>query len=435
MRSIFDVLIYTYFSVAFSLVYAAMSWEYIKIRRSTFCIVVFFTCYLNGAIFILAERYISVLQNSRTWNSNIFFILTLIVMGVAYWLCTDIKNSLFLYIYTQCTKFCVFIYTVSKHLIICINRSQPVFNNAEKIVAQGTIVMISAVLFVFFERRIIAGVIYEYRNAKIWLGLSVSPIICTVSIYLIYLISSQYSYALLFSLIGFYITSMFGDIMGIFMLRYSVEKERYKTKMESTDVLISYQREQYSRMAGLVDETRKLRHDMKHRINEIAALVEMGEYDELKEVIAHSATENPFTIVRTGNAVADAMIGHYINVAKTQRINVIKNIVIPKESKIEDADLSILFSSCLENAIELCKLIEDGERWIKIYSSVKGNYLLIFIENGIDENILTNIIQSEAAYNDVRKDSLIRVCEQYGGELQEERTEELFRVKMMLKYV
>lgn len=85
------------------------------------------------------------------------------------------------------------------------------------------------------------------------------------------------------------------------------------------------------------------------------------------------------------NQWADALICHYLKLAKQQDITVNMDLHLPEDIGIDPQDLCVILGNCLENAIEACvRLPEKQLRWIDIKTTISKGHLNIDIANSFD---------------------------------------------------
>lgn len=85
--------------------------------------------------------------------------------------------------------------------------------------------------------------------------------------------------------------------------------------------------------------------------------------------------------VKTGNAMADAILNSKISLAKAKGIPVRADAHIPVKLSISDLDLCVILGNLFDNAIEASQQLPEGERMIRIYMDMKGSQLYISFTN------------------------------------------------------
>lgn len=150
--------------------------------------------------------------------------------------------------------------------------------------------------------------------------------------------------------------------------------------------LIEYQTEQSERHLGEVrsihTEMQGYKHDFHHHLQTLKGQLEAGETDRALAYIEQLDRQlmDMDTLLKTGNVSLDAILSAKIALAKAQNIAVTVKAGVPDSLTITDVELSILVGNLLDNAIEAC-LTVTGERFIRIYISIKGKMLYFSMLN------------------------------------------------------
>lgn len=160
--------------------------------------------------------------------------------------------------------------------------------------------------------------------------------------------------------------------------------QEYEVKAGS-DLLLS----QVSTLTGhvstvlLVEEKIRIeRHDLRHRLQIIATLLEKNEIQAALDYVGASTHAlDEFKPVRwCSNPILDAIISSSFNRAKAEGIKIDANLDIPKDLPIDEAELSIVFANALENAINACVKLPEEERCIT-FRCISRPQLMIEISN------------------------------------------------------
>lgn len=132
---------------------------------------------------------------------------------------------------------------------------------------------------------------------------------------------------------------------------------RAEEKAKRSKMLIDMKSEQYNMITEKIEKTRKSRHDIHHHINVVYQLAKENKIEQLIEYLEEynkiDSTKEP--MVYCNNSTVDAILNHYILLAKDNGIEVHLNVALPEKLKIRDTDLCIVIGNLLENAIEASK--------------------------------------------------------------------------------
>lgn len=137
-----------------------------------------------------------------------------------------------------------------------------------------------------------------------------------------------------------------------------------KAELLSTQISALQSRMEVTRAA---DEAIRIeRHDLRHKLQAVAGMVEKGETEEaLAYIGASQAHLDELKPVRwCQNPVLDAIFSSYFDQADRQGIEVQATLAIPDELAVDAAELATVFANALENAIHACGSLPEGERKI-----------------------------------------------------------------------
>ena len=87
------------------------------------------------------------------------------------------------------------------------------------------------------------------------------------------------------------------------------------------------------------------------------------------------------TVIKTGNAMTDAILNSKINLARSKDIYVKADAHIPYELKIAELDLCVIIGNLFDNAIEASLELPKEQRLIRVYMDMKGTQLYISFTN------------------------------------------------------
>ena len=148
-----------------------------------------------------------------------------------------------------------------------------------------------------------------------------------------------------------------------------------------------YQRElidtHYQEVENMYKKMRGWRHDYRNHIQTMKVLTEKGDLEAIKEYLnkldEDLATVD--TVVKTGNAMADAILNSKISLAKSKGINVKVDAHVPVKLKMSELDLCVILGNLFDNAIEASLPLPEEERLIRVYMVMKNTQLYISFTN------------------------------------------------------
>jgi hypothetical protein len=77
--------------------------------------------------------------------------------------------------------------------------------------------------------------------------------------------------------------------------------------------------------------------------------------DKYGKYLLNSLREFDAPLILCENPAVNALLQHYVSLAKAKNIMVSVNLQVPQKISISDVDLCIIFGNCLENVLEACQ--------------------------------------------------------------------------------
>ena len=151
--------------------------------------------------------------------------------------------------------------------------------------------------------------------------------------------------------------------------------------------IAAYQRElietHYREVENMYRQIRGWRHDYRNHIQTMKVLAANGDLEALKNYLCELETDlnTVDTVVKTGNAMADAILNSKISLAQSRRIAVHCDAHIPVQLKMSELDLCCIIGNLFDNAIEASLQLPEEQRLIRVYMDMKGTQLYISFTN------------------------------------------------------
>ncbi len=151
--------------------------------------------------------------------------------------------------------------------------------------------------------------------------------------------------------------------------------------------IAAYQRElietHYHEVDTMYRKMRGWRHDYRNHIQTMKVLAESGNLDAIKAYLDMLDTDLSTVdmVIKTGNAMADAILNSKISLASSRGITVKADAHIPVKLKMSELDLCVILGNLFDNAIEASMSLPEKERIIRVYMDMKGTQLYISFTN------------------------------------------------------
>ena len=161
--------------------------------------------------------------------------------------------------------------------------------------------------------------------------------------------------------------------------------------------IAAYQRElietHYREVENMYRQIRGWRHDYRNHIQALKVLARNGDLDGIREYLDLLDTDlNTVDLaVKTGNAMADAILNSKISLAKSRDIPVQVDAHIPVKLRMSELDLCCIMGNLFDNAIEASLPLPPDQRLIRVYMDMKGTQLYISFTNFTAEKKRTKV--------------------------------------------
>ena len=183
----------------------------------------------------------------------------------------------------------------------------------------------------------------------------------------------------------------FGLLFSTFFSLYLYEKIMRQAKVEREQELFKQQIKAQSKHLNEIliaqKQLKKVYHDFKNHCISIQSFFENNdciggiEYiNDLNKLIKFSDNN-----IETGNTSLDAIINTKRNIALSKGINFLTNIQVPENLFIDPIDICIILGNSLDNCIEACERIKNGNKQIEISIIYDDNSVICKIMNTVEK--------------------------------------------------
>ena len=130
-------------------------------------------------------------------------------------------------------------------------------------------------------------------------------------------------------------------------------------------------------------QIRGWRHDYRNHIQVMKAYASDGNMEAIKKYLDELDTDltTVDTVIKTGNAMADAILNSKISLAKSKDIQVVADAHIPLALNTSELDLCVIIGNLFDNAIEASLALPADKRLIRVYMDMKNTQLYISFTN------------------------------------------------------
>ena len=195
---------------------------------------------------------------------------------------------------------------------------------------------------------------------------------------------------------------------------------------------------EYQSLLDRMEETKRIRHDLRHHIHMVNYYLEEKDYDKLQEYVDTFRDTIPDgeRIRFCDNPIINNILFYFASQAREHEIDFSVRLAIPTDLSINDSDISVLLGNLLENAIDACIAQKTSERRIIIKGKGDAHSLIFTIDNTFENEIKKNkkgkLLTTKPHGNGIGVSSAQKIVERYNGFFSADAKEDMFCVSFML---
>ena len=162
--------------------------------------------------------------------------------------------------------------------------------------------------------------------------------------------------------------------MGLFSKRVDKQLEAYQQELLETH---------YREVDNMYKQIRGWRHDYRNHIQVMKAYAAKEDWAAIRNYLDDLDQDltTVDTVIKTGNAMTDAILNSKISLAKSKGIPVIADAHVPVKLKSSEIDLCCILGNLFDNAIEASLPLPEDKRLIRVYMDMKNTQLYISFTN------------------------------------------------------
>ena len=187
---------------------------------------------------------------------------------------------------------------------------------------------------------------------------------------------------------------MLSSTIIIFFAYYLISLSiKRTTRQQALEKQLAIQREYYLNLSERIAETKLFRHDLRHHLVTISGFLDKKDAPAAQSYLnqLHRIYDDSPLPSVCNNQSADALICHYLKLAKQHGITLTTEISIPEHLNIQSLDLCVIIGNCLENAIEACQKATDANAgFINMKAFFAKGYLVMRFANSFTGSIKYN---------------------------------------------
>ncbi len=187
-----------------------------------------------------------------------------------------------------------------------------------------------------------------------------------------------------------------------------------------------------------MEETRRMRHDLRHHIHMVNYYLEEKNYDKLQEYVnAYRESIPDMERIRfCDNRIVNNIIFYFASQAMEQKIDFQAQLVVAEQLNVTDHEIAVLLGNLLENALDACMEQKETERRIIVRGKGDARSLIFTIDNTCENEIKRNkkgeLLTTKPHGNGIGVNSAKKIVERYNGFFSADKKGEMFCVSFML---
>jgi hypothetical protein len=200
---------------------------------------------------------------------------------------------------------------------------------------------------------------------------------------------------------------------------------------------INLYKENYVHITEQIEETRKLRHDMRQHFRVISDFANNRQFDKIAEYLEEYSSETNDTVPLffCENLTLNALLHFYVSSSAKNSIDFKTSVSVPNGLPMSDIDFSILVGNLVENAMEACSKAPLKNRRIVLNCTADKNKLILDLKNTFDGNVKkigSKFLSFKKGMHGLGLESVNAVVDKYHGVMNVSNSDDMFIVSLVI---
>ena len=226
-------------------------------------------------------------------------------------------------------------------------------------------------------------------------------------------------------------------VIFICMVRIG-DRSRLEMENRALQMTLEGQKASIQKSERLYQDTRMLKHDMKHYLQMAKDLLDQKEYEEVDNCLEHLLQHETFQtrVFYTGIPVLDVVLNEKEEFCRQVQTS-FKAEVSCSEVKQHLLDIGVILANLLDNAIEAQKAVEESSRKVELKMFTKGDTLFIMLRNSVTGEVLLqnpklHTTKDNAIEHGWGTKSVAKLVKELDGTLEYQQECDAFTVSVMI---
>lgn len=186
-------------------------------------------------------------------------------------------------------------------------------------------------------------------------------------------------------LVGMIVAMFLAVFLTAVITTVVVKRREEERNREYQEKILQNQREE---VGSIYQTMRGWRHDYHNHMQKIKAHLALNQTGEVLAYLdqLEKDLDEIDIAIRTGNISVDAILSSKLSVAAKKEIEVNCKANVPKELSVSDVDLCVILGNLIDNGMESCERMQDGEKkFIRVYVGIFKGQLYLSVTNSTNE--------------------------------------------------
>lgn len=233
---------------------------------------------------------------------------------------------------------------------------------------------------------------------------------------------------------------LISEVMIIYLFYKTSYEVQKNIELNYKNQFLEISAQQYNTLSEHMKETRQIRHDFRQHLYTIDLLAKNNNLDDLKEYLSKYVSlynETDFKYLCCNNSV-NAIANYYNQQAIEHNIDIQWSLNLPETLSIKEPILCGMLGNLLENSIDGCMTITNGEKYIKVSCDMINNSILVLIVENTHNNIIRKTLNNKEFLSTkhngtgIGLTSINAIVEKYNGTIHIDYNYNIFCVNIML---
>lgn len=230
----------------------------------------------------------------------------------------------------------------------------------------------------------------------------------------------------------------FGSLLIYYIMLMMDGQLARNLEMEDRQHHLELEQVAYQALQDRMEETRRMRHDLRHHIHMVSYYLEEKDYDKLQEYVNTYRDSIPDgdKIRFCNHRIINNILFYFATQAREHEIDFDAKLSITEDMAMNDHEIAVLLGNLIENALDACMEQESSERRIIIKGKGDAHSLIFTIDNTCENEVKKNkkgeFLTTKPNGNGIGVNSAQKIVERYNGFFSADKKGDMFCVSFML---